>query len=122
MILINHPLFKEDLQQAVEYDNLQREGLTDNLFGEVELTIRKMAKNPELYPKTYEDVRRASLKRFKWYSVRYQIVAPVCYERNLFKLFNYLTKQMFNLSGKLQSSLDRMCRYNSYPTSRNFAE
>jgi hypothetical protein len=29
MILIYHPLFKEDLQQSVEYHNLQREGLGD---------------------------------------------------------------------------------------------
>jgi plasmid stabilization system protein ParE len=76
MILIYHPLFKEDLQQAVEHHNLQREGLGDELCGEVELIIRKIAKNPELYPKTYQDVRRARLKRFKWYAVRYQLVAP----------------------------------------------
>jgi plasmid stabilization system protein ParE len=71
---IFHPLFKVDLDDATDYHNDQREGLGDELREEVERTVAKIARSPERYSKTYGEVRRARLQRFKFYAVRFQLL------------------------------------------------
>ena len=73
MTLLYHPLFKADLNQAVEYYNAQIDGLGDELRDEAEETILRIARNPQFYGLAYANVRRARLHRFKWYAVRYQL-------------------------------------------------
>ena len=69
-----HPAFKDDLDEATQYHNDQREGLGDELREEAEQTVTKIARAPERYSKVYGEVRRARLLRFKWYTVRFQLL------------------------------------------------
>ena len=84
MKLLFHPLFKSDLDDAVEYHNLQREGLGDELRLEVEQVVSNITKDPERHRKVYNEVRRAKLSRFKLYSIRYQCIAEGIYYLSLF--------------------------------------
>jgi len=62
--LIIGPFAEEDLKQAKEYYESQKEGLGDEFVDEVEKTTEKIVQNPLQFPKVKKDLRKASVQRF----------------------------------------------------------
>ncbi|MBI4658962.1 MAG: type II toxin-antitoxin system RelE/ParE family toxin [Verrucomicrobia bacterium] len=74
MIVDYHPAFADDLAEAMRYYNAAVLGPGDDFEKEVFQTIDRIKANPYAYNKVYREVRRARLKRFKWYAVRFSFV------------------------------------------------
>lgn len=65
----------EDLQDAIEYYETQKEGLGLQFFGEYEKTEDRISENPYLYEKHDESFRKANLNKFP-YSAYYEVEEP----------------------------------------------
>ena len=62
---------QRELDQAVEYLNVKKPGLGDDLFEEAVSAAGKLCDFPELWPKVRKNIRRCRLKRFP-YSLIYR--------------------------------------------------
>ena len=71
MILEFHPAFADDLVEAIHYHDSAEAGLGDDFNKEVFYTIDRIKAHPLAFNKVYGEVRRARLKRFKRYAVRF---------------------------------------------------
>ena len=59
---------QRDVQQAFEYFEAKSPGLGVEFIERVEEAAAKISRNPETYQTVFEDVRRASLRQFKYAS------------------------------------------------------
>ena len=73
MIVDYHPAFADDLIEAIRYHNATVPGLGEDFTKEVFQTIERIKAYPLAFHKVYDEVRRARLKRFKWYAVRFSL-------------------------------------------------
>lgn len=62
--LVIGPFAEEDLKEAKEFYELQKEGLGDEFVGEVEKTIEKIIDNPLQFQKVKKDMRKVGVTRF----------------------------------------------------------
>jgi len=63
-------LAKNELEDAVQYYNLQQVGLGTRFKNEIKKAIKRITLHPKLYPKVKNDVRRCILHTFP-YSIFY---------------------------------------------------
>jgi plasmid stabilization system protein ParE len=67
-----HWLFQADLENAARYYLLNGgQELAQQFIDEVEQSVFRITENPLAYSRTFKDVRRLRLKRFKAYIIRY---------------------------------------------------
>lgn len=67
-----HPDFRTDFVEATKFyrDHAGR-GIAQDFIEEVILAIREIKRNPERFSITFGEVRRARLRRFHAYAIRY---------------------------------------------------
>jgi len=63
-------LAKEELEDAVQYYNLQQVGLGTRFKNEIKKAIKRISLHPKLYPKVKDNIRRCILHTFP-YSIFY---------------------------------------------------
>lgn len=68
-----HPAFADDLVAGIRYHNGAVPGLGGDFLKEVFKTIARIKAHPLAFSQVHADVRRARLKRFKWYAVRFSL-------------------------------------------------
>ena len=66
-------LAKDELENAVEYYNLQQANLGDNFKISVKKVVDSIYENPKLYPKVTDELRRVVIYKFP-YSLYYTIL------------------------------------------------
>lgn len=66
-----HPLARQELVDAVEHYERQREGLGESFLDELEAAVRRIQMSPETWPRLSESVRRCRTRRFL-YAVVYR--------------------------------------------------
>jgi plasmid stabilization system protein ParE len=71
---------QRDVQQAFEYFEAKSPGLGVESVERVEEAAAIISRNPETYQTVFQDVRRASLRQFK-YALFYRIEADGCGDR-----------------------------------------
>ncbi len=59
-----HPEVEYDLEDAIDYYNLQREGLGDEFLSEVETTINYIQQQPLHFQKLNRNTRKANIHKF----------------------------------------------------------
>ena len=74
MRVIRSSKFEEDLDYASRYLNEQESELGKYFIDEVEAVIQSIVESPLTRRKVYRDIRRMRLRRFKAYSVLYQVL------------------------------------------------
>ncbi len=55
-----------DLEESVEYYNLQKESLGWDFAKIVDLSFEMIKSNPKLFPKVFQDVRKVVIDRFSF--------------------------------------------------------
>lgn len=60
------PLAEEELYQAVVWYEEQRKGLGSRFATAVEAALESVKRTPMLFPKVYQGIRRARVKRFPY--------------------------------------------------------
>jgi toxin ParE1/3/4 len=72
MIVFFSAAAQSEMEQAYDYFESQRPGLGDDLAGEIELGVRRIAEHPLRWPQEEPGFRRYRLRRFK-YKLIYRI-------------------------------------------------
>jgi hypothetical protein len=71
-IKILTPADTDAVEAALWYD-AQSPGLGAEFMAEVNLTVQRLTEHPEIHAIRFADIRRAPMKRFKFYGVYYLI-------------------------------------------------
>jgi len=66
MSLTFHEVAREELEEATEYYEQQRQGLGEEFAQEVENALARVQRHPHTWTRLTEDVRRCRLNRFPY--------------------------------------------------------
>jgi len=77
-----HPLFKEDLAQAVFYYESKQSGLGDHFLNDYLETIREVIRNATIYRKFDDENRKRNFSRFKAFTIIYEVRRERIYIKN----------------------------------------
>ncbi len=58
------PLALIDLEESIEYYNLQQENLGDDFAEKINFTFERIKENPKQFPKEFKEMRKAQTERF----------------------------------------------------------
>jgi len=83
MIIKLSPIAEEDLQESINYYNVQKEYLGYELANEINEIFERIKCNYEQFPKTYKDMRKAKTQRFP-YNVFFIIETQTVYILGIF--------------------------------------
>ena len=83
--LVVSPFAELDLLAAIEWYNLQEEGLGGKFINEVENTIMRIQSNPLMYSKVKKQIRMGIVKKFP-FGIYYFVQGEVI---NIFAIFHF---------------------------------
>ena len=78
-----HLLAREEVSDAYLYYENQKLGLGDNFLENLDDIFNLILDNPNLYPKDFEEVRKALLKKFP-FTIYYEIVEEQIFVYSVF--------------------------------------
>jgi mRNA-degrading endonuclease RelE of RelBE toxin-antitoxin system len=70
--VLYHPLFQDDIQQAIDWYNEQQDKLGNELYYIIRIQIEKITENPFSFSIKYNDTRTALISKFP-YSIHYSV-------------------------------------------------
>lgn len=79
-----NPFAELDLEDSFEYYENQKEGLGEEFLSEVKTTLKRITENPDQFPKSSKDVRKALIDRFPFIIFFYVKEAII----NVFAIFH----------------------------------
>lgn len=78
-----HLLAREEVSDAYQYYENQKPGLGDDFFEALDHIFDLILDNPNLFPKDFEEVRKATLKKFP-FTIYYEVVEDQIFVYSVF--------------------------------------